>query len=76
MDRELPPIPVTSKSVLRNPLSLLRRKSTKRANPNKKSTGEATRHISVRKGKQDATEQPPTIEELQKIAEDIRKGVY
>ena len=75
-ERELPPIPVTPKFMLRNPLALLKKKSHKRDDSYSMGTSEAMKSGSSGKSKGSAKEQPPTIEELQKIADDIRKGLY
>lgn len=74
-ERELPPIPVTPKSLLRNPLAMLRKKSHKREDSYTMIMAEGLGSSSG-KGKSSAKEQPPTVEELQKIADDIRKGLY
>lgn len=71
-ERELPPIPATPKSVLRNPLALLRKKSHKRDDSYTMIMAEGL----AGKSKGGVKEQPPTIEELQKIADDIRNGLY
>lgn len=69
LERDLPPIPATPRSVLRNPLSLFGKKNHKRADSYTMIMAEGMNSGS--KGNQ-----PPTIEELQKIAADIRNGLY
>lgn len=77
MERELPPIPVTPKPVLPwNPLAMLRKKSHKHDDSYTMIMAEGMGSGSSGKSKGSAKEQPPTIEELQKIADDIRNGLY